>query len=173
MRLSDFWGVFYLLGDYMIGTVPPLSMRLFADPGKPRSAKSTEKGIEIAFTIKDVEVSAAGAIIQDKFEKNLAVYLMMFGTWNDFDQTSQIEKESVISLEYIVAPPDPATGQEFQMMGFLSEMLSKQFEFATMNPNGTVKRLTPQSEPGFLGLRIPKDYKGKVLRLWRFVLQPS
>jgi hypothetical protein len=61
---------------------------------------------------------------------------------------------------------------EFELIGFLSQKLSRQFNDMTA-PEGPVKLLTPKREPDTLGIVIPPDFRGKVLRLWRFVLLPS
>ena len=39
--------------------------------------------------------------------------------------------------------------------------------------DGTVSSLSPSEEPGALEVVIPLDYKGKVLRLWRFRVRPN
>ena len=61
-----------LLGDHMVGTVPPLSLRLYADPNKPRSVG--ENG-QVHFTIGRVALYAYGKEITDEFEKNLHGFL--------------------------------------------------------------------------------------------------
>jgi hypothetical protein len=65
------------LGDYSIGTAYPLKLRLAAAMDKPRTI-SAEGRVEM--TIGAVEISAAGSVLEDKTERNIALYLMLYGS---------------------------------------------------------------------------------------------
>ncbi len=56
-----------LLGDKMVGTKPPLSLRLYADKTKPRSV---DKNGQVHFTIGKAAILADGQEITDVFERN-------------------------------------------------------------------------------------------------------
>ena len=62
--------------------------------------------------------------------------------------------------------------QEFVGGGWLSKMVSAQYRELTV-ADGKVAALSPNKHPAALGVVIPIDYKGKVLRLWRFRLRPN
>jgi len=83
-----------LLGDHMVGTVPPLSLRLYADPNKPRSI---EENSQVHFTIGRVALYANGKEIIDDFEKKLVWFFMLHGKWNEVDQSAEIKNDL---LEY-------------------------------------------------------------------------
>jgi hypothetical protein len=58
------------------------------------------------------------------------------------------------------------------MIGTMSSIISRRFNSITVSDEG-IKRLSPKSLESDLGISIPEDYKGDVLPLWRFVLQPN
>jgi hypothetical protein len=62
--------------------------------------------------------------------------------------------------------------QAFEMLGFLSTMISRRFTELTA-PSHNIERLIPDGDPDSLGVLIPFDYKGKQMPLWRFVIKPN
>jgi len=62
--------------------------------------------------------------------------------------------------------------QNFEIIGYLSEMISRQFNDVTA-PRGSVKLLSPTEEPDTFGVVIPSGYRGQVLGLWRFQMTPN
>ena len=73
-----------ILGDCMIGTVPPISFRVYADPEKPRSVDANGK---IHFTIKKAAIYANEVEIRDELEKKLAWFFWLHGRWDNIDET--------------------------------------------------------------------------------------
>jgi hypothetical protein len=157
------------LGDMQIATIPPLVLRVVADPQKPRSIDSSGT---VNFTIGGVDMLAGGVKIEDKDEKNLAFYFWLNGLWGGDDPKPFVQLGELIHIDYEVAPHEPVEEQGFQMMGNLSQMISRHFDHLTA-PDGEIQRLAPLQDPDSLGVIIPPDYKGKQLRLWRFLLQPN
>ena len=158
-----------LLGDHMVATVPPLSLRLYADPDKPRSV---EEDGQVNFTIGKAALLANGKEITDDFERKLAWFFMLHGKWNEVDQPAEIIDGLLEYTEFRVSPEQYDRTQEFAILGFLSELISSNYNFLTSS-KGEIMQLEPKQQPDDLCVLIPKDYKGKVLRLWRFNLQPN
>jgi hypothetical protein len=159
-----------LLGDCIIGTVPPLGLKVYTDPEQPRSVAADGTA---TFTIKRVTLCAAGQEIDHPLERRIAWFLMTQGKWSDEQAPAQIENGELISFEMQIAPDDnPNPEEEFVSVGWLSQMVSRQYRDLTAS-DGKVSLLSPTQEPGALGVLIPLDYKGQVLRLWRFRLQPN
>jgi len=159
-----------LLGDCMLGAVPPLTLRLLSDPAKPRRIGADGKA---KFTIGNVELLAAGQVIEDPVEKEIAWFLLNHGDWPGTPARAEVIGGELIYIGYEVQPehrtePD----QGFEMIGFMSQMLSLQYNDMTA-ASGRVDLLIPKRDPDSLGVIIPSDFKGQKLRLWRFYLTPS
>ena len=158
------------LGDCMIGTVPPLALRLYTDPEKPR--RIGPDGLA-NLTIERVAICAAGKEIEEPVERDLAWFFMMHGRWVETGAPAEVKDGELIFFDIQFAPEmDDHPEQEFTSVGWLSQMISRQYRSLTA-ADGAVTLLTPKRAPGDLGVLIPKDYNGKVLHLWRFSLQPG
>jgi hypothetical protein len=158
-----------LLGDRMVATVPPLSLRLYADSQKPRSLG---KDGNVAFTIGRVVMCVAGKEITDQTESRLAWFFMLYGKWDEVNQLAKVVDGLLNYFEMTVAPMEFNHKQGFAILGSLSDMISKHYNQLTAE-DGEIRRLIPQQQPDQLGILIPHDYKGRVLKLWRFTLQPN
>jgi len=158
-----------ILGDVTIGTTPPLMFRLLTDPEKPRHVGKNSKA---TFTIGHVELYSAGQLIIEKEEKNIAFYLMLYGDWPTNQPKAHIEDGELIAIEYLAEPIEEMSGQEFEIIGSMSGMISRHYNELTA-PSGQIERFAPKVEPGMLGIAIPANYKGSQLPLWRFIQQPA
>ena len=158
-----------LLGDCMVATVPPLSLRFYADPQKPRSVD--EYG-EVAFTIGRAVVCAGDEELTDPLESSLAWFFMLYGKWEEVDQSTKVTENLLEYTEMKVSSIQTDPKQGFAIFGFLSEMISRQYNQLTAG-NGEIRHLIPQQGPDQLGVLIPHNHKGKVLKLWRFNVQPN
>lgn len=159
------WSEMTLLGDYMLGTVPPLTLRFLSDPAKPRHVGQDGRA---EFTIGQVEMAAAGEVIEDPLEVAIAWFLLNYGAWPGEPTLPEIVAGDLISVGFEVRPEqlaDPAQG--FEVIGFMSEMLSRQYNAITAG-SGRVDLLIPKRDPDELGVLIPLDFKGQKLHLWRF-----
>lgn len=158
-----------LLGDHMVATVPPLSLRLYADSNKSRSIDGNGQA---HFTIGRVALYADRKEITDDFEKKLAWFFMLHGKWNEVDQPTEIKNGLVEYTEFAVSPEEYDKKQGFAMLGYLSELITSNYNLLT-SPQGEVLQLAPKQQPDKLCILIPPDYKGKVLHLWRFHVKPN
>lgn len=157
-----------MLGDALIGTTPPLTFRVLADPKAPRMVAPNG---QCAFTIGGIELHCAGHQILDPIEQKLAFYLMLNSDWPAQQVATTIAGDQLAYCDYVASPDEPVPNQGFQLLGFLSDMISRSYNEMT-SENGTVRSLSPAVEPGSLGIVIPEGYKGMHLPLWRFTVQP-
>jgi hypothetical protein len=157
------------LGDMQIGTKPPLIIRILTDPAKPRDVDENGR---VDFTIGGVDIYCGGKRIESKEERNLAFYFMLYGHWNRIDHKANVREGTLIHVDIEVNVSDPVENQGFEMLGFLSSMISLRFTELTA-PDGKIQQLTPNTDPDALGVVIPKDYNGKDLPLWRFQIKPN
>lgn len=158
-----------ILGDYMVGTKTPLGIKLFADTNKSRFVGDDGK---VHFTIGKVELYCGGTRIDNSFEKKLAYYLMLFGNWPLNGPIYESEVNKPVAIEYRFQPPETTPKQGFEIVGALSNMFSSYYNMITA-PEGEVERISPKQTPTSMGIIIPRDYKGKCLPLWRFVIKPK
>lgn len=163
----------YLLGDCMIGTLPPLSLRLYADTTKPRSVNSQG---QTGFTVSKACLCCDGNDIDDPTERRIAWFLIRNGNWHEIEQVAEIKNRLVDYVEMRVSPQDPPDGesseQRFRSVGFMSQMITSQYLRPTSNGNN-IATLAPKKQPDHFGLLIPKDYEGLALKLWRFTMLPK
>ena len=163
------WNEMATLGDAMIGTKSPLTFRLTADPTKKRELRANG---EVDFVTKSTELRCNGTLIENKNEKRVAFYLMLYGQWPAEGPTLTATRGKPQGVEWRFEPVEPKPDSEFEMVGTLSGMIARQFDQLTVS-EGAVERLTPSIEPGSLGLLIEENYSGEQLPLWRFTIQPN
>ena len=156
-----------LLGDTMIGTIPPLAMRVITDSTKPRRVDESGR---VGFTIGGIELYCGGVKIEDKFEQSLAFYFMLHSNWVDSEPEAKVQDGDLVCFDFVTKPEEPVPDQQFQILGFLSEMISRNYNDLTTSDVG-IDRLSPQIDPDALGILIPQGYKGKQLPLWRFTIK--
>lgn len=158
-----------MIGDMHVGTTPPLSLRFVTDANQPRTID--DRGI-VEFTIGSVELSCGGNVIQDEEEERLAFYLMLYGNWPFSEPRAIIENNELLAIEFLASPVEEDLSQEFSLIGPISTMIARRYNKLTA-PEGQIITLTPRAEPDSLGMAIPKDYKGKQLRLFRLLQKPN
>jgi hypothetical protein len=158
-----------ILGDSMVGTKPPLALRLHADPTKPRLVS---KSGEAPFTIGRVSLHSGDAEVTDEAEKKLTWFLMLNGKWTDVRQTAKVDGDLLEFMEISAAPEETTEGQGFEIVGTMSQMISNQYLRAT-SKEGVIRSLAPQVNANELGVIIPRDYEGEALHLWRLHVAPN
>ncbi|HLA80317.1 MAG TPA: hypothetical protein VJP78_01620, partial [Thermoleophilia bacterium] len=163
----------HLLGDHMIGTTPPLTLRLSADPSKSRSDQAV--GV-VGFTIRSANLYCSETVIDDPLERNLAWYFIRYSSWPVSKSQPVFENGQLVHLGFIARPSETVPDQGFELFGWMSEMISRHYLALTMSDEGQeIERLLPSThlDPGSLGVLVPDDYRGKSLRLWRFFTDPK
>lgn len=159
---------FDLLGDSLLHTIPPLSIRFAVDKSLAQSTDQSRHHVQVSFA----GLFAAGERIASPIEQELAWHFMIYGKWNHVEQVAVSEDGAVQYLELRVEPEASEVDEShsFQSLGFLSGMISCQFIRGT-SINQEVVRFTPNSSR--LGVEIPDNFRGDVLKLWKFVLHPK
>jgi hypothetical protein len=161
-----------LLGDCMIGTVPPLSIKVLTDPSKPRTIDAEGK---CELTIKRIALCCDGQEITDAHEQELAWFFMMFGNWYESETPADVKNRELISFQFQFTPEERHNlDQEFEIIGSLSQMISRQYNELTAS-EGKIALLCPEKRPDKLGVLIPRDYDydGAILRLWKIQIKPN
>ena len=158
-----------VLGDCMIGIPKPLALRLITDASKPRSV---DKEGRVKFTVGEAAFFAAGRKIVDRFEERLAWFFLWYSSWEDLRQVPCVENGELISIDLEGLKEDPNPQELFQILGPLSQLITRQYDCLTVG-EGTVRHLSPMVEPEKLGVRIPRDFRGDILGIWRFEVQPA
>jgi len=158
-----------MLGDCSIGTVPPLSLRVFSAPGFPRPL---EKEGQFVFKVGRACLCAGDNEITDEVEQKIAWFLMLYGSWNRIEQPAHMVDGRIDYFDIEVSPQEPSGDQAFRLVGFMSQMLSTRYNQFTADAEG-VSRLTPNSQPTQMGGFIPEGYKGKALPIWHFTQLPN
>lgn len=156
-----------IIGDFMLATIPPLKFVILTDPNKERTI---EKDGKVGFTIGNIEIYANDILIKEKRESQIAFFLMLNSDWISEEPKANVKDGKLISIDFFVKPEEAVPNQYFQMMGYLSTMISRQFNSITA-PNGEIEKLSPANKHGSLGIKVPNDYKGKFLPLWRFKIK--
>lgn len=159
-----------LIGDYAIGTTPPLSIRIY--PDKKRSYEISNNTAE--FTIGSVELLCNNTPITNENEQCIAFALMLYGNWieDNIVIPSQKSYDKIEYIEFSYFPREYDNQQGFCIVDSLSTIISRQYGQLTA-PDGKVVRLSPDIAPGMLGFIVPDDYKGNALPLWRFQIKPK
>ncbi len=157
------------LGDVMLGTTPPLIVRLVADPTKPRHIGKARKAV---FTIGDVRFFAGGVEITDRAERSLAFYLMAYGGWPEDPPSSRIENNELDWIEFAHRPVETEESHGFEFVSHVSTMISRRYNDLTTSGHA-ITRLAPPVEPKTLAVNIPGRVADLTLPLWVFHMKPS
>ncbi len=159
------------LGDRAIATVPPLALRVYTDSEKPRRV-GDDGSVEI--TVERVAVCAAGMEITNPIERRIASFLLWYGGWSRVERIFEIRDGEVIWFDVAVAPEECDESETTMppLLGWLSAMISRKYGEMTV-ADGSVSLLSPDAEPSSLGIVIPPNYRGQVLRLWQLHLRPN
>lgn len=156
-----------ILGDRLIGTEPSLSLRLISSAEDDQSTQEPDQRL---FTIRAAELYCGGRRIEDALEQRIAWFLMMNTDW-DVTQLHEMDGSRLAAITFALAPPERANPeQDFEFVGRLSDMVSRQFDAATVS-DGEIVSLAPGAEPEVFGVAIPSGYHGTVLRLWQMELR--
>lgn len=154
-----------ILGDYLIGTKPPLKLKLYANKSKERKII----GSECNFMIDKMELYSDSKIIKDIEEQSIVWNLMLFGEWNNTIRAVLENNSDLIDyIEYIFLPDDYNINKNFYPIAYASGIITNQFFFSTSTKDGKLKNITPVGFDYNFGINISKTYKKKDLPLWIF-----
>ena len=156
------------LGDCMIGTAPNLELHLLANS---EEAKEIDAEGNALFVTREVKIFCANQEVTDELEKNIAFYLMRFGTWRESETEPLIHKGKLLGVRFVFSPEEQEE-PNFALIGCLSTMVSNGFSELTVK-DGVVVALNLGINPDVFKALIPADYKGINLPLWIFHVQSN
>ncbi|CAG2155551.1 hypothetical protein LMG31506_05449 [Cupriavidus yeoncheonensis] len=157
-------------GDRTVAAVPPLVCRIQADPDRPSLMRDNNQAI---FTISGLSFFSEGREILIEKEKQIAFYLMFHSDWEEEMPVATMNGERIEYVEIEARQANEKhSGQEFEALGTLAGMISGYYKWLT-TANDEIVRLTPQLDPSELAPGFDDAYRGEVLRLWQFKIQPN
>jgi hypothetical protein len=156
------------LGDRVMGTRPPLMLRLAVDETKPNAVGPD--GIT-PFTIAGVTFFCGGQEITRPVEKDIAWFFMNYGDWTEQTPQAVVEDGKLRAIEYIWEP-EIKSNASFEFIGTLSRMFSRYYALESLS-GPDVMQIEVDGHPGWFASVAANDYKGDVLPLWRLVQQPA
>lgn len=159
----------FLLGDMELATTPDLIMEFVTNEDE---AVKINGRIEVPFTIRNVNFFCNGNPITLKLEKNLAFYLIKYGSWIEKVTENIIVDDKLLGVRFIYSPELPSEEQIFQCIGTLSEMITKYYSYVTEGEDG-ITAIDIEIAPKAFSPIIPEGYKGNALPLWRFSIRPQ
>ena len=162
----------YLIGDMHIGTRPSLTLELIADIDKSISAHTDNGG---TFIPKEYKVYCGKEEISDDTERKIANYLMQYGDWSEGTPNVVLNEDGKMnSISITLSPEIPENFERngFDFIGVLSTMVTKEFNAQTTQGE-EIKTIDTNLEPNDFSVKIPSDYKGGTLPLWRISMLPN
>jgi hypothetical protein len=157
------------LGDYRIGTTYPLTLKLFAAMDKPRTI--SQEGV-VSMQIGNVEIHCADVLLEDKVERNMALYFMMYGRWEyDGGRIERDHEGLPIAAIHTSSPAEPTPNQGFEIVDSLSSLYSQHYNSLTLEGSRVLRLNLP--EPATFAPIIPRNWERKQLPLWRFIQRPN
>lgn len=156
------------LGDYMLGTKPPLVMRFVTDTAQPRTV---EESGDVKFTIGAVQFYAGGVEITDPVEQKIAFLLMEYGEWDIAGPHAVTAGGQLDAIEFTWEPCE-RSNEGFEIIGTLSRFFARIYASQTTDEKG-ITQLEAKLVPGLFLPLIQCDPKTMTLPLWKFFLQPQ
>lgn len=157
------------LGDRIIGTRPPLRLRLTADP--KRTTPMAPDGT-VEFTIARAQLYCSEDEILDPVEQQLAWMFMQYGAWKT-SSIPQLEGDQLKEIEFLCQPTE-RTNKElgFEIIGTLSQMFTSYYAEQTLE-NRDIMQLRALPQPQWFAPLVKSDYNSKALPLWLFKAKPN
>uniref|UniRef100_UPI0037D996E0 hypothetical protein n=1 Tax=Tardiphaga sp. TaxID=1926292 RepID=UPI0037D996E0 len=159
-----------VLGDRIVATKPPLRFRVIASSAHPRTIDPDGK---VQFTAERAALYCVNTEITDPIEKHIAWTFMNFGDWKCSEPTALTSNGTLDAIELEWTPREHANpDQEFEIVGTLSTMFSRDYAVRTLSEEGVVQT-EAELRPDWLLPIIDAHSKNSSLPLWSFVLQPN
>lgn len=159
-----------LLGDYMIATIPPITIRIYPDTQVPlvldQSRYATMK-------IGNIEILCNNHLIQKPEERQLAYCLAQYGVWRESNEIvmDSAVKGKVKYIDFSYAPSEKSNEDSFEVIGDISSIITMQYTEQTVE-NGKIKRISPYLAPDKFGVSLSENYHSDALPIWRFYIGP-
>ena len=156
------------LGDRVIGTRPPLRLRLAMDPDR---TDPVDAGGNIRATIGGVQFFCGDEELTEPDEKEIAWVFMQYGQWQEDDPEPILEGDRLLAIEYRWEPVK-STGQGFETVDTLSRMFARYYARHTLDGNTVIQLQAPLRPNWFVSLRKLKG-GSQALPLWQFSQLPD
>lgn len=159
----------HILGDCTLATLPELKLELMADSTEAQLIDSDGRA---NITFRTSKIFCAGKKLTNPFEQQIAFQLMRLGDWPQ-ESEAIIDAGKLLGVVITARPEsDPPDGQPFSMIGQLSSLVSAAYSEFTVVDRQPVALDAPVN-PEALSLKLPRDYKGIELPIWRFTTMPN
>lgn len=156
------------LGDRMIGTRPPLRLRLLVDSSKPRTLDAQGEAV---VTLAGAKLFCAENEIVDPVEQSIAWIFIQFGNWTLSEPRPLLTGADVDGIELICAPQERSNPHEtFEIVGTLSSLFARYYAMHTLQ-DGKVIQTEADLVPGWFTPLVAGEPKSTTLPLWTFILQ--
>lgn len=158
----------HILGDCTLATLPDLRLELMADPGE---AQLIDGDGSACITFRSSKIFCAGNEVRDSFEQHVAFQLMRLGQWGD-ESEAIVEHGKLLGVVITARPRESHDGQPFSVIGRFSSLVSAAYSELTVVDHQPIALDAPVN-PEALSLKLPRDYKGVDLPIWRFIMEPN
>ena len=156
------------LGDRMIGTRPPLRLRLTVDPARTSSVGPDGK---VEVTIARAQIYCGEDEVLDPVEEQIAWLLMRYGEWKESQPELLMDGDRPKTIE-LQWEPKVQENDGFEIVGSLSQIFTRYYAEQTVEDREVVQTLAPPRPKWFEPL-VRSEYERKALPLWQFILQPN
>lgn len=156
------------LGDQVVGTVPPLRIRLEADPG---TSETVAADGTVNFTISAMRIYVGEEEILDPTERGIVWMFMQYGEWTETGPVADLDGDRLLAVEFRWDPEENAN-QGFATIGTLSRIFCRYYSDQTLKDQEVVQLYAPP-RPGWFAPLAASKYEKKTLPLWQFNLYPK
>lgn len=168
-----------LLNDRMLGLKPPLEFRLTMQE-VPDEDGATEvkhepeedRANKLSLVTTRVRMFAGGEEMVDKSETALVWFLLQHARW-PCEETMEEAGDGMWQMVFHMAPEESHAGQDFDIIGALSELYTRMFYSGTTSLDDETTKLSIDVEPGTLPRLVPTDLESDRLPLWHLHINPS
>ena len=154
------------LGDLMVGTKPPLRLRLEANPD---TVNPVGPDGMVNFKTGDVRIYSDQAELLDPIEREIAWAFMLYGDWLVSEPKPVLEEDVLTAIEFRW-DPDPHRSDPFFTIGTFSQVFSRYYSEHTVE-NEEIVQLYAPPQPSWFAPLLFDGYKSKALPLLRVKLQ--
>lgn len=175
LKQALMWNEMALIGDRMLGLVPPLEFRIIADPD-PHFNRVADG--QASFTIASIELWCGHQKMENSAERNLVWFLLNHSDWTSEEKVEMSDDGSTLeSIRWTLQPEEilsdqgEVADQGFAIVGAMSSIYSSLYLSQT-SQDGQVTALANDPEIGMIPRLVPSGYQSPRLPMWHFIQQP-
>jgi hypothetical protein len=141
------------VGDYWIGTAPPLRMRIAVEEESRNGERRTVR-------IRTVDILSQDRLLVEPVQRRLATFLIFNGPWEEETKLYE-EGGRATAIEFLHVPPDynGCGDRECAIVAPVSSLITRWFQNRT-SVGGAITSLQPQADADALSQvhLVPEDY---------------